>query len=241
MVVDGLNASIFDAIAAYADKRAGKPVTTTDAAHLEALLGVPVCIRRTNGMTSIAWPNGTSQNPWLDECSVLLAHRGTHARWPSGDKLRKNDPTYVSARDAHNELQVAWRDLLSVGVDALRERRYELAFRIWSELDVMYPPWSLEIAKIAATVTVKKDSKTKATIACLLHDGGCSGYTLKQIGRFLGGLSVERARQLESRGLRAMEKRLCTLSNDPDARFGDLEEDFASPEARREERRLALK
>lgn len=240
MVVDDMNARIFDAIAAYADKRAGKPVTTTDAAQLEALLGVPVCIRRTNGMTSIVWANGTGNNPWLDECWILLASSGKAVRWPSSAELRKKDPAYVSARNESNELQAAWRDLLSVGVDALRERRYELAFRIWNDLDAMYPPWSLEISKIAATGTVKNDSKAKATIACLLHDGGYSGYTLKQIGRFLGGLSVERARQLEYRGALTMEKRLCTLSNDPNARFGDLEEDFASPEDRREERRLAL-
>lgn len=239
VVDDGMNARIFDAIATYADKRAGKPVSTTDAAQLEALLGVPVRIRRTNGMTSIAWPNGTSQNPWLDECSILLARRGKRVRWPSGAELRKKDPAYVSARNESNELQVAWRDLLSVGVDALRERRYELAFSIWRELDVMYPPWSLEIAKIAHDGNVKNDSKAKETIAWLLHDDGY--YTLGEIGRFLGGLSVERARQLERRGLRTMARRLCTLSNDPNARFGDLEEDFASPEARREERRLALK
>jgi len=230
------NTRISDAIAAHADKRAGKPVTTTDAAQLEALLGVPVRIRRTNGTTSIAWANGTDHNPWLDECWILIAHSGKAVRWPSGDELRKKDPAYVSARDECNELQAAWRELLSVGVDALRERRYELAFHIWNDLDAMYPPWSLEISKIAPGGNVKNDSRAKETLALLLHD---NGYTLGEVGRFLGGLSVERARQLEQRGLRTMARRLCALSNDPNARFGDLEEDFDSPEVRREERRLA--
>jgi len=91
-----------DAIAAHADKRAGKPVTKTDAAQLEAQVGVPVRIRRQHGMTHVGWAAGKGGNPWLDERSVLLAHSDTGVRWPSGDELRKKEPAYFSARDERN-------------------------------------------------------------------------------------------------------------------------------------------
>jgi hypothetical protein len=91
-----------DAIAAHADKRAGKPVTKTDAEQLEAQLGVPVRIRRQYGMTSVAWAIGTGLNPWLDERSILLAHSDSNVRWPTGSDLRKKEPAYFGARDERN-------------------------------------------------------------------------------------------------------------------------------------------
>ena len=92
-----------DAIAAHADKRAGKPVTKTDADQLEAQLGVPVRIRRQYGMTHVAWAVGTGPNPWADERSILLAHSDTNVRWPTGEALRAKEPAYFGARDERNE------------------------------------------------------------------------------------------------------------------------------------------
>jgi hypothetical protein len=91
-----------DAIAAHADKRAGKPVTKTDADQLERQLGVPVRIRRAYGMTSVAWATGQAPNPWLEEQSIFLAHSDTNVRWPSGPELRKKQPAHFGARDARN-------------------------------------------------------------------------------------------------------------------------------------------
>jgi hypothetical protein len=91
-----------DAIATHADKRAGKPVTKTDAEQLEAQLGVPVRIRRQYGMTHVAWAIGTGQNPWSDERSILLAHADSGVRWPSGADLRQKEPAYFGARDERN-------------------------------------------------------------------------------------------------------------------------------------------
>ena len=91
-----------DAIAAHADKRAGKPVTKTDAEQLEAALGVPVRIRRQYGMTRVAWAAGTESNPWLDERAIQLSHNDTNVRWPTGDELRAKEPAYFSARDERN-------------------------------------------------------------------------------------------------------------------------------------------
>lgn len=92
-----------DAIATHADKRAGKPVTKTDADQLEVLLGVPVRISRRYGMTHVSWAVGTGPNPWSDERSILLAHSDTNVRWPTGVELRKKEPAYFGARDERNE------------------------------------------------------------------------------------------------------------------------------------------
>ncbi len=89
-----------DAIAAYADKRAGKPVTKTDADQLAAQIGVPVSIRRQYGMTHVAWTIGTGKQ--VGEGSILLGHSDTGVRWPTGDDLRKKEPAYFSARDDRN-------------------------------------------------------------------------------------------------------------------------------------------
>ncbi len=108
-----------DAIAAHADKRAGKPVTKTDADQLEAQLGVPVRIRRQYGMTHVAWATGQTQNPWSDERSILLAHADSGVRWPTGDELRKKEPAYYAARDARNEQR---RKLLADNNDYARQQ-----------------------------------------------------------------------------------------------------------------------
>lgn len=89
-----------DAIAAYADKRASKPVTVKDAAALEAQLGVPVRITKRYGMTQVAWALGTGQNPWLDERTLLIAHGDTGIRW--SNELREKNPAYFEARDVRN-------------------------------------------------------------------------------------------------------------------------------------------
>lgn len=91
-----------DAIAAYADKRAGNPVTKTDAEQLSAQLGVPTRIRRQYGMTHVSWAVGEGLNPWSDERSILLAHSETNVRWPSGAELRAKEPAYFGARDERN-------------------------------------------------------------------------------------------------------------------------------------------
>jgi uncharacterized protein (UPF0147 family) len=85
-----------DAIAAHADKRAGKPVTKTDAEQLEAQIGIPVRIRRQYGMTHVSW--GT----YKEERSILLAHSESNVRWPTGEELRKKEPAYFGARDYRN-------------------------------------------------------------------------------------------------------------------------------------------
>ncbi len=91
-----------DAIAAHADKRAGKPVTKTDADQLSAQLGIPVCITRRYRMTQIAWAVGKGGNPWSEERSILLAHADTNVRWPTGAELRTKEPAYFGARDERN-------------------------------------------------------------------------------------------------------------------------------------------
>lgn len=93
-----------DAIAAYADKRAGKAITKTDAMQLGAQLGVPVRIRRQHGMTHVSWtPAGATP----DEHSILLAHSETNVHWPSAPELRKKEPAYFAARDERNEARRA--------------------------------------------------------------------------------------------------------------------------------------
>jgi len=91
-----------DAIAAHADKRAGKPVTKTDADQLEAQLGVPMRISKRYGMTHVVWAVGKAPNPWADERTILIAHSDTSVRWPSGHDLRQKEPAYFSARDERN-------------------------------------------------------------------------------------------------------------------------------------------
>ena len=92
-----------DAIAAHADKRAGKPVTKTDADQLAAQLGVPVRISRLYGMTHVAWAIGTSPNHWAVERTILLAHSDTNVRWPTGEVLRAKEPAYFGALVERNE------------------------------------------------------------------------------------------------------------------------------------------
>ena len=91
-----------DAIAAHADKRAGKPVTKTDAMQIEAQVGLPVCLTRRHGMTQIAWAVGKGGNPWSEERSILIAHADTNVRWPSAAELRQKEPAYFGARDERN-------------------------------------------------------------------------------------------------------------------------------------------
>lgn len=94
--------AIPDAIAAHADKRAGKPVTVKDAKQLEEQLGVPVRISKRFGMTSVAWALGKAPNPWLDERSILLAHSDTNVVWPTAEALRKKEPAYYGAAQERN-------------------------------------------------------------------------------------------------------------------------------------------
>lgn len=97
-----------DAIAAHADKRAGKPVTKTDAEQLEAQLGIPVRIRRQYGMTHVAWATGTLGNPWKEERAIQLSGMSdTNVRWPTGDALRAKEPAYYGARDERNAARKA--------------------------------------------------------------------------------------------------------------------------------------
>jgi len=91
-----------DAIAAHADKRAGKPVTKADAAQIEAQVGLPVCITRRYRMTQVAWAVGKGGNPWSEERSILIAHSDTNVRWPTGAELRAKEPAYFGARDERN-------------------------------------------------------------------------------------------------------------------------------------------
>jgi hypothetical protein len=101
------DARVPDAIAAHADKRAGKPVTKTDAEQLEAQLGIPVRITRRYGMTQVAWAVGAGPNPWAEERSVTIARADTNVRWPSADELRKKEPGYFGARDDRNAARKA--------------------------------------------------------------------------------------------------------------------------------------
>jgi len=94
-----------NAIAAYADKRAGKTVTKTDAAQLGSQLGIPVRIRRQYGMTHVSW--ATSGSSSCDEHSILLAHSETNVHWPSGAELRAKEPAYFAARDERNAARQA--------------------------------------------------------------------------------------------------------------------------------------
>jgi hypothetical protein len=92
-----------DAIAAHADKRAGKPVTVKDAEQLEAQLGMPVRISKRYGMTHVAWAKGDGPNPWRDEGSILISHGDTNVRWPTADVLRQKEPAHYGARDERNQ------------------------------------------------------------------------------------------------------------------------------------------
>lgn len=97
-----------DAIAAYADKRAGKTVTKTDAEQLEAQIGIPIRIRRQYGMTHVSWTTWTtSGSSSRDEHSILLAHSETNVRWPSSHELRAKEPAYFAARDERNAARKA--------------------------------------------------------------------------------------------------------------------------------------
>jgi hypothetical protein len=94
-----------DAIAEYASKRAGKPVTKTDAIQLEAQLGLPVRLRRQYGMTHVSWPTGGGSP--RDEHSILLAHSEKNVHWPDAATLREKEPAYFAARDTRNEARRA--------------------------------------------------------------------------------------------------------------------------------------
>jgi len=94
-----------DVIAGYADKRAGKPVTKTDAVQLEAQLGVPVRIRRQYGMTHVSWTTGEGSP--RHEHSILLAHSEKNVNWPSAPELREKEPAYFAAQDTRNEARRA--------------------------------------------------------------------------------------------------------------------------------------
>lgn len=92
-----------DAVAAHADKRAGKPVTSKDAETLEAQLGIPVRISKRYGMTHVAWAKGEPPNPWRDEGSILISNSDTGVRWPTADELRRKEPAHYGARDERNQ------------------------------------------------------------------------------------------------------------------------------------------
>lgn len=86
------DARVPDAIAAHADKRAGKPVTKTDAKQLEEQLGIPIGIDRRHGMTHVTWATG----------SILIAYAETGVVWPTGEELRQKATAYFGARDERN-------------------------------------------------------------------------------------------------------------------------------------------
>lgn len=94
--------TVLDAIAAHADKRAGKPVTKTDAEQLENQLGVPVRIQRAHRMTHIVWGVGKEPNRWSDQRSILLGYGETGVRWPSGADLKQKESGYFALRDERN-------------------------------------------------------------------------------------------------------------------------------------------
>jgi len=90
-----------DAIAAYAEKRAGKLVTKTDAAQLETQLGISVRISRQHGMTHVTWTTSG------DKHSILLARSEVNVRWPSSQELRAKAPAYFSSREERNRARRA--------------------------------------------------------------------------------------------------------------------------------------
>jgi len=136
-----------DAIAAHADKRAGKPVTKTDADQLEAQLGIPVRIRRQYGMTHVAWTVG--EGPQRDERSILLAHSDTGVRWPTGDELRKKEPAYFAARDERNEA----REKL------LGEHRAQETFFEMMKAMTGLPACTSVVAQAAAVIVKLRDAR----------------------------------------------------------------------------------
>lgn len=118
------------AIAAHADKRAGKPVTVKDAKVLEELLGVPVRISKRYGMTHVAWTLSKEPNPWRDEKSIVIANADTNIVWPKAEELEKKQPAYYSAARERNTKRCellaehkTMRDAIGVGtVPAIAEQ-----------------------------------------------------------------------------------------------------------------------
>lgn len=99
-----------DAVAAYAEKRAGKPITKTDAEQLSKQLGgLPMRIHKIAGMTSMEWATGASPNPWSSTTSILLAYESQNGnKWPTVDELKQ-------------KLAVAWYDALDKRNEARRD------------------------------------------------------------------------------------------------------------------------
>lgn len=111
------------AIAAHADKRAGKPVTIKDAKALEEQIGVPVRISKRYGMTHVAWALGKTPNPWLEERSIVISNADTSVVWPTAEQLEQKQPAYYSAARERNVKRRAllaehktMRDALGPGV-----------------------------------------------------------------------------------------------------------------------------
>lgn len=97
------NTTVPDAIAAHADKRAGKPVTVKDAEQLEGQLGLPVRISRAYGMTSVMWMQERSDRNWSTAKSITIANDDTNVRWPTGAELKAKQVAFYGARDERNE------------------------------------------------------------------------------------------------------------------------------------------
>lgn len=123
-----------------------------------------------------------------------------------------------------------WLAILDVALDALRVKNYERAWELYGELDRLHPTWLFEIRR----APVRRDTGKQQTshlkmLAWLLRLQGC---TYKQIGD-LFGLSVQRASELHAGGARIVLATGLVL--------GYIEDDFLSPERRREARRRGLK
>lgn len=109
-----------DAIAAYADKRVGKPVTVKDAEALERQLGVHVRISKRFGMTSVAWTRTT----WnAEDGSILISHDDTNVRWPDSATIQQKGVAHFAAAKERNTKRRAllaehktMRDALGPGV-----------------------------------------------------------------------------------------------------------------------------
>lgn len=121
-----------------------------------------------------------------------------------------------------------WLSILDVALDALKEREYARAWELYAELDKMHPTWLFEIRRAPLrSDTGKPETRSKQVLAWMMRD--CE-MRYREIADVFG-CSTTRAAELARGGYNRI-----AFATKP----GDLEDDFAPAEHRREKRRRAI-
>lgn len=98
--------TVTDAIAAYADQRAGKLVTRADLPKLQAMVGgdIRVILIKQHGTTKMEWRRPGDRD-W--SYGVTLARRETGVRWPSRAELTLQNASLYHAKSRNSAREAA--------------------------------------------------------------------------------------------------------------------------------------